>query len=193
MKTSSKIIVAIASIILISLYFVPLWQVSMTAPQYPEGIGMYIWVNQITGMKPNNLESINILNHYIGMKAIVPDAIPELRIMPFIVAFFVLSGLAVAWIGKRIFLILWVVLLVATAALGLYDYYLWGYDYGHNLSPDAAIKIPGMAYQPPLIGTKTLLNFTATSLPAVGGYLLAFSILLGAAAWYLDVKRSRHR
>lgn len=190
MNTLSKILVAIASIILIVLYFVPFWQVSMTAPQYPEGIGMHIWVNQITGMKPNNLQSINILNHYIGMKAIIPDAIPELRIMPFLVGFFVVSGLAVAFVGKRTFLILWVVLLAATAAVGMYDYYLWGYDYGHNLSPDAAIKIPGMAYQPPLIGTKTLLNFTATSLPYIGGYILVLSILLGAAAWYVDVKKS---
>lgn len=190
MNTLSKILVAIASVMLVVLYFVPLWQVSMTAPQYPEGIGIHIWVNQITGMKPNNLESINILNHYIGMKAIVPDAIPELRIMPFIVAFFVVSGLAVAFIGKRSFLALWVVLLVAIAVVGMYDYYLWGYDYGHNLSPDAAIKITGMAYQPPLIGTKTLLNFTATSLPHIGGYILALSILLGAAAWYVDVKKS---
>lgn len=178
---------------LVVLYFVPLWQVSMTAPQYPEGIGMYIWVNQITGMKPNNLQSINILNHYIGMKAIVPDAIPELRIMPFIVAFFVVSGLAVAFAGKRILLALWVILLVAISAVGVYDYYLWGYDYGHNLSPDAAIKIPGIAYQPPLIGTKSILNFTATSLPHIGGCVLILSILLGAAAWYVDVKKARQR
>ncbi len=44
------------------------------------------------------------------------------------------------------------------AAVGLYDFYMWEYDYGHNLNPHAAIKIPGMAYQPPLIGSKMLLT-----------------------------------
>ena len=28
-------------------------------------------------------------------------------------------------------------------------FYLWEYDYGHNLNPNAAIVVPGMSYQPP--------------------------------------------
>ena len=60
----------------------------------------------------------------------------------------------------------------------LYDYYIWGYDYGHNLNPHAAIKVPGMSYQPPLIGSKKLLNFTSTSWPAAGGIVIGISILL---------------
>jgi hypothetical protein len=124
------------------------------------------------------------------MKAIVPESILELRIMPYIVGFLILSGLVVVLRRKRSLLAAWLILLVVMGIVGLVDYYLWGYDYGHNLDPNAAIKIPGMAYQPPLIGTKQILNFTATSLPHIGGYLYLTSILLAAAAWYVDVKKA---
>ena len=61
---------------------------------------------------------------------------------------------------------------IFAAGIGaLIDFYLWGYDYGHNLNPEAPIKIEGMAYQPPLIGTKVLLNFTAFSGPYIGGWI----------------------
>ena len=63
----------------------------------------------------------------------------------------------------------------------MYDFYKWEYDYGHDLDPTAAIKIPGMSYQPPLIGTKQLLNFTATSWPASGGWLAIVAVTLGVA------------
>ena len=51
------------------------------------------------------------------------------------------------------------------------DFWRWDYNYGHNLNPDAAIIVPGMAYQPPLIGYKQLLNFGAYSIPHIGGWL----------------------
>ena len=61
---------------------------------------------------------------------------------------------------------------------GLADFYKWSYDYGHNLSPEAILKIPGMTYQPPLIGSKQLLNFHATSWPASGGWVLIAAVTL---------------
>ena len=74
---------------------------------------------------------------------------------------------------------------------GLYDYWRWGYDYGHNLDARTAIiKIPGMTYQPPLIGSKQLLNFTATSWPASGGWALVIASGLVAFAVWQSSKRS---
>jgi len=67
------------------LFFVPLWRIQLQAPQYPEGLGMLIRVNTITGIAPTDLNNINGLNHYIGMKAIEPAAIPVLRYMPWVV------------------------------------------------------------------------------------------------------------
>jgi copper chaperone NosL len=188
MKTQSKILIIFASLILILTFIFPIWYIDLEAPQYPEGIGLEIWLNKITGQKEHDLENINGLNHYIGMKKIEPDAIPELNIMPFIIIFLIVFGLASGIAGKRSLVYIWIVLFFIIAAVGLYDFYLWEYDYGHNLNPYAAIKIPGMAYQPPLIGSKMLLNFNAISMPHIGSWILVLAVAMAAVALYLDKK-----
>jgi len=191
MINKSKIILVVASLILILTFLFPLWYINLEAPQYPEGIGLEIWINKITGQKPNDLENINGLNHYIGMKTIVPDAIPELKIMPFIIIFMIVFGLITAFSGKRFLVYSWVVLFIILAAVGLYDFYMWEYDYGHNLNPHAAIKIPGMAYQPPLIGSKMLLNFNAISMPDISFYILVIAVGLAIIALVIDKKSKK--
>ena len=187
----SKITIAFASLLLLLTFLFPLWYINLEAPQYPEGIGLEIWINKITGQKPNDLANINGLNHYIGMKTIVPDAIPELKIMPFIIIFMIVFGLITAFSGKRFLVYSWVVLFIILAAVGLYDFYMWEYDYGHNLNPHAAIKIPGMAYQPPLIGSKMLLNFNAISMPDISFYILVIAVGLAILALVIDKKSKK--
>ena len=152
---------------------------------------MKIWINTITGDGPHDLRNINSLNHYIGMKEIHPESIPELRWMPLIVAALSAAGVLAAILGRRWMLYGWFALLVVCSVAGLVDFWLWGYDYGHNLNPEAAIQIPGMSYQPPLFGPKMLLNFKAVSLPALGGWLAILSAFLAAAAVFLEVRRAR--
>ena len=74
-------------------FLFPLWYIDLEAPQYPEGIGLEIWINQIVGQNPHDLANINGLNHYIGMKEIEPESIPELKIMPYLMIFMMLFGL----------------------------------------------------------------------------------------------------
>ena len=176
------------NLLLVLTFFFPLWYIDLEAPQYPEGIGLEIWLNKITGQNPHDLENINGLNHYIGMKTIDPDSIPELTIMPFIIIFLILFGLISGIFGKRSLVYIWIVLFFIIAAIGLYDFYMWEYDYGHNLNPNAAIKIPGMAYQPPLIGSKMLLNFNAISMPHIGFWILFTVVVLAAVALFIDTK-----
>lgn len=184
MKRSSRLAVAVASLLLLAVYVTPLWRIRLLAPQYPEGLGLNIWVNQITGVEPNDLHNINGLNHYIGMRAIDPDTFPELRFMPKLLAAAIVAGLLVALIGRRSLLYLWALLFTMGAFAGLVDFWKWGYDYGHNLDPHAAIKVPGMSYQPPLIGSKQLLNFHATSWPDLGGWIaiIAVGVIVATAA-----------
>jgi len=152
----------------------------MWAPQYPEGLEMKIWINTLTG----DVKIISALNHYIGMKTIEVDMFPEFGFMIYIVGAIILIGLVAALIGKRFMLISFFAVLMMAGVGALVDFYRWGYDYGHNLNPNAAIKIEGMSYQPPLIGTKVLLNFTAFSGPDIGGWifigvgLLVFGLLI---------------
>lgn len=168
-------------------YFLPLWRISLIAPQYPEGLGMRIGISSVEGAKPNDLNNINGLNHYIGMKPIEADAIPELRFMPWILAALLAGAVAVAVTGRRRLLKAWVSTAFLVSIAGLADFWWWGYKYGHELDPETAIiKIPGMTYQPPLIGSKQLLNFTAVSWPDLGGIALALGIALGVVALWLS-------
>jgi len=191
MTSRARWLIVVAAALMATVFVLPLWRVELIAPQYPEGLGMLIRVNGVEGIKPHDLNSINNLNHYIGMKEIVPESIPELKYMPWILGALIVGGLLVAAFGKRLPLYVYGGALGLLLVAGLYDYWRWGYDYGHNLDMSVAIiKIPGMTYQPPLIGSKKLLNFYATSWPASGGIALTLAAGLVAAAAF-DSRRRR--
>ncbi len=169
MKKSSALLIALSSILMLASLFTPLWNIDLEAPQYPEGLSMQIWLAKLTG----DVSTISGLNHYIGMKAISVEMFPEFSYMKYIVIAIIVSGLIVALARKKWLFAIWFIAFLAIAALGVYDFWTWEYDYGHNLNPRAAIKVPGMSYQPPLIGCTELLNFYACSFPAAGGLIIA--------------------
>lgn len=191
MNPLSKKILLFASLILVLTYFFPLWNINLEAPQYPEGIGLRIWLDQITGLKENDLQNINGLNHYIGMAKINPDDIPELKIMPYAIGLMILFGLFNAIKGNQKSVIIWLIFFIILGVIGLYDFYTWEYNYGHNLDPTAPIKVPGMTYQPPLLGSKQLLNITAISVPAISAYIIFTSILVTVVALVINFKNNK--
>ena len=153
---------------LVAVLFVPMWRIELQAPQYPEGLKMLIYANKLAG----NVDIINGLNHYIGMKTLHADDFAEFKILPvyhcvFLRHFFIDSSHC--WQKKMAEY--FCILFVAFGIVAMVDFWRWEYDYGHNLNPDAAIIVPGMAYQPPLIGFKQLLNFGAYSMPDIGGWI----------------------
>ena len=191
MSQRSRFLIALAALAMLLGYAFPLWRIELEAPQYPEGLGMLIGISDIEGIKPNDLQNINGLNHYIGMKVIEPDSIPELGVMPWILGGLVLLGLGVAALGRRRPLYAWTAAFLAVAVVGLADFYKWEYDYGHDLDPTAAIQVPGLSYQPPLIGSKDILNFTAHSWPGVGGWALIAACALAVLVSVAELRRGR--
>src|SRR6478672_7623981 len=189
MSLPSRIIIAIGSLALIATFFLPVWFIFLLAPQYPEGLTMNIWLYKISGQ----VDIINGLNHYIGMKHIKASMFPEFGYLVYIVGFFIVFGLIVAISGKRKLLFSYLVLTILGGLAALYDFYKWGYDYGHNLDPKAAIQIPGLYYQPPLIGHKTLLNFDAYSYPDMGGWLVIAAAGVFFMVWGYEWYRSRRQ
>jgi len=190
MNNLPRIIFITGSLSLLLVFTSPIWRIKLEAPQYPDGVTMYIWINKLSGESKGTLQNINILNHYVGMQEIDPESIPELKYFPYVIIFMSVLGVIGGFINKRKFWVFWIILLLILGALGIYDFYLWEYNYGHNLSEDAPIKIPGMVYQPPLIGSKKLLNFNAISYPYYGSIFIAIPVILGFIAYYLKRKRS---
>ena len=101
MTRLSRLLVGAAELLMVLLYVLPLWHVRLVAPQYPEGLGMHIYISSVQGATENDLTNINNLNHYIGMKRIENDTIPELRFMPWILGGLILTGLGAAAVGRR--------------------------------------------------------------------------------------------
>lgn len=191
MSGLSRVLIAISAMLLAVAFVMPVWRIELLAPQYPEGLGMLIRIDTIIGIKPADLNNINGLNHYIGMKAIVPDAIPVLDIMPIALGALVVLGLIVAIYGRRWAVWSWIAMVAAGGTAAMVEFWRWSYDYGHNLAPDAIIKVPGMTYQPPLIGTRQLLNFTAASWPDAGAIAAGAGFLLAVAVMLFRHRRNR--
>lgn len=168
----SKILIFISGILLILVLFVPLWQIELEAPQYPEGLVLKMYPHKIGG----NVDIINGLNHYIGMRTLHTKDFIEFTVLPYIVGFFALLCFIVVALKKQKWLTVLFTLFVIFGIVAMIDFWRWEYAYGHELNPDAPIQVPGMAYQPPLIGYKQLLNFGAFSIPDIGGFLF---ILVG--------------
>ncbi len=168
LKFFTRIIVAVCGLAMIPSNFIPVWQIQLEAPQYPEGLKMEIWSHKLGG----DVEKINGLNHYIGMALIKEENFPEFKVMPWLIWAMVALAIITALVGKRFMLWIYSSYLVFCGIWGIWDFWRWEYQYGHHLDPHAAIKIPDMTYQPPLFGWKVLLNFTAGSFPDVGGWLI---------------------
>lgn len=171
---SSMILLIVAALFTAVSAFTSVWRIDLSAPQYPEGMVLYIGGTEGVsgGDDGNDLYKINELNHYVGMAQIHPGDFWEFTVLPILLCAFAVLFLVAAIMKSKKLSIASLISFGIFGILGFVDFYHWTYVYGHNLSPDAPIKVPGMAYQPPIIGEKQLLNFDALSQPDLGGYLL---------------------
>lgn len=175
----SKLLLTAAAALFFSSLLFPMWQIDLDAPQYPEGLALKLHAHKIGG----DVEIINGLNHYIGMKTLHTENFVEFQVLPYIIGLFGAAALLMIFFSNKKSVTSLFFSFVLFAVLAGLDFYRWNYDYGHDLDPNAAIQVPGQAYQPPLIGYKQLLNFGAYSMPDTGGWLLiAAGVLLLAVA-----------
>ncbi len=185
LKLWQRTLIFLSAVAIVSSMFVPIWRIELDAPQYPEGLSLQIHANKIGG----NVEIVNGLNHYIGMKTLHSEDFIEFTLLPYILGAYALAALLVALFGNKKSLTILLSAFVVFGVVAMADFWRWEYDYGHDLKPDAAIVVPGMAYQPPLIGFKQLLNFGAYSIPDIGGWLIVAAGLFMVAAQFLFRKK----
>jgi copper chaperone NosL len=178
-----RLLLGLAAILLVGALYLPIWRIELDAPQYPEGLMMQIFASKLGG----DVEIINGLNHYIGMQTLHAGNFIEFTVLPYIIGTFIVFTLIALWLARPSILKALIVSFILFGIVAMIDFWRWEYDYGHNLNPNAAIQVPGMSYQPPLIGFKQLLNFGAYSIPDLGGWCFIMSGMLMVAALIVHI------
>lgn len=192
----SNIVMLIAALLPLGLFFFPLWKITLEAPQYPTPLGMYIHINDFSDVHPHDIKNINLMNHYVGMKYI-PKVIPEFKIFPTGIISTTIIGMIIAFFGHHKWFLFWFTLMILLSSAGLYDFYLWEHDYGHDLDPKAIMKFTNpdgsvMGFQPPLFGSKDILNFRAHSYPQLGALFLGLGIFTSFFAYLIGIKKRKN-
>lgn len=153
-SVKGRVLVSLAAVLLLITYFLPVWMVNLGAPQYPEGLRLWIYPNKITG----DVNKINILNHYIGMKKITKESFPDFQWLTLFLAVMGVLSLTAAGIGRKQILPVLVIIFAIVGIFFLIRLDNWLYDYGHNFDPRAAMDIA--PFKPPMLGTYKFANFT---------------------------------
>jgi hypothetical protein len=178
-----RLLVAAAAFVLVVTLLLPLWNLTMFAPQYPHGLRLDIYASGLeAGNGGQDLKEINILNHYIGMRELSNEHFTEFLWMPFVLGALGLLFLRAAVLGEMKTLVDAVAMYVYVAGFSLWSFAHKMYVYGHDLDPTAAVKVP--PFMPPVFGAKQLANFEVYSYPAPGSYaLLVAGVMLVLAGW----------
>jgi len=184
----TRIATVLTSAAMLAVLVLPIWRIELSAPQYPEGLVLLIFATHIGG----DVDVVNGLNHYIGMHTLHTRDFVEFIALPYIIGGFAAIGILVSVINRKKAFLGWIALFLLIAFTSMIDFYRWEYNYGHNLDPNAPIQVPGMAYQPPLIGFKQLLNFGAYSIPDIGGWLFVLVGVVLVTLAVLEYRGKRH-
>jgi copper chaperone NosL len=184
-----RALLLVAVLLILPSYLFPLHDMTMFAPQYPDGLRLHIYSYKLDGGNGGqDVREVNVLNHYIGMKDLETAEFTEFKWIPFVVGAFALLFLRTAVLGKMAHLVDVLVLYLYFGAFSLWSFAYKMYWYGHHLSPTASVKVD--PFTPPLFGYKKLANFEVYSYPAIGSYALAGVAVVLLAAGYLAWRRS---
>ena len=181
MDLTPRVLMLLAAVLLVAVYVLPLWNLTMFAPQYPDGLRLDIFSYKLVGGNGGqDLKEINVLNHYIGMRDLAVEDFTEFKWLPFVVGAIALLYLRSAVLGTFGHLVDVFVLNLYFSTFALWSFGYKLYQYGHTLAPTAPVKVP--PFMPPLFGFKQLANFEVYSYPAGASYALCASTLLMVVA-----------
>jgi copper chaperone NosL len=187
---TGRILLLAATVMLLLGGTLPLWRISLVAPQYAEGLTLDMYAYQIVaGNNGQDLAEINTLNHYIGMKPIAQADFLEMKVLPFAIGVFALLGLRAAVLGRIVTLVDLSVLFMYFGAFSLGSFAYRLYSYGHHLDPRAPMKIE--PFMPVVMGSQQIANFVQTSLPLAGTICMSAFLVLLIAALVSSVRQAR--
>jgi hypothetical protein len=181
-----------AALLILATYVFPLWNLTMFAPQYHEGLRLDIYSYKFeSGNAGQDLKEINLLNHYIGMRDLAPDDFAEFKWMPFVLGVLALVFLRAAVMGRVLDLVDSVVIFGYFGLFSLWSFAYKLYRYGHDLAPTAPVRVD--PFMPPLFGGQQLANFEVYSYPQAGSWALAGTGLALVLAVLLGVRAALRR
>jgi hypothetical protein len=187
---TGRLLVLAATILLLLGGTLPLWRISLVAPQYAEGLTLDMYAYQIVaGNNGQDLAEINTLNHYIGMKPIAQADFLEMKVMPFAIGVFALLALRIVVLGRIVTLVDLSVLFMYFGAFSLGSFVYRLYSYGHHLDPRAPMKID--PFMPVVMGSQQIANFVQTSLPLAGSVCMGAFLMLLIIALVSSLREAR--
>ena len=161
-------------------FFFPYWHFTLVAPQYPYGLHVTVYLNKIEG----DVRELDILNHYIGMKKMEEAAQFERKIAFWAITLLSIATIVFLYSGRKS------AVLLALPAVGfpigfVADLFYWLYKFGHELNPNAPIKI--QPFTPTLIGEGKIAQFTTYAKFGVGFWMAVLAAILMIVALFLRI------
>jgi hypothetical protein len=163
----------LAALVLMVSMFLPYWSMTMTAPQYPKGLKVDVYVNHLEG----DMREIDELNHYLGMKPLDEGGRLERSISIFAIVMLgllLMSGVFIhnQWAG-----------VLALPVLGFPFVFvadLWWilYRFGHSIDPTSALGGAIAPFTPPVLGEGKVGQFGTIASFEIGFYLAMAALLV---------------
>ncbi|RMG43787.1 MAG: cytochrome C [Acidobacteria bacterium] len=174
------ILLLTASLLLVASVFLPYWQMTLLAPQYPGGLRVNAYLNRLEG----DVHEIDELNHYIGMRPLQDAAMLERSISVYGVVMLSLLVAGAVFVHSRWAGVLSLPALIFPAVF-LGDLYYWLRTFGHELDPRAPLSRAIKPFTPPVLGVGRVGQFKTVAIPGAGLWLaFAASLLIAAGLYY---------
>ena len=168
-----------AGVLLLISIFLPYWKMTLYAPQYPDNLHVEAYLNHLSG----DVQEIDGLNHYIGMRPLEEAAQLERSLSIAMVGTLVLLLIAAIFIHNW-----WAALLALPAVLFppffLADLYYWLARFGQNLDPRAPLSGAIEPFTPPVLGVGKVGQFKTVAEPGIGLILATAASILVLVALY---------
>ncbi len=182
-RSRALVIAGVSLILLLAGAVLPLWSMTLHAPQYVHGLRLVIDGRGTQG----DVDELNELNHYIGMPPIQIEQFRETRLFFPAVAALALGLLLTVAVSWRVVRWLEVAGLWALPIVFLADLQYRLHQFGHSLAPGAAFRLP--AFTPRVIGPTVVMNFNVTAMPGPGLLLFILSAFLFTIGPRLRISR----
>jgi len=174
------LILGLAAFLLLISIFLPYWQLTLMAPQYPQGLRMEAYVNHVAG----DVDEIDGLNHYIGMRSLKEAAELERSLSILMIGAIVLLLIGSIYTHSP-FALFFTVPAILYPILFLGDLYFWMHDFGMHLDPHAPLSNAVKPFVPPIIGEGFVGQFRTIASWQIGLFLsIAASVLIIAGLYY---------